>query len=310
LIQRNGGLAIQVESAALTRWIVHRQKEQKAAAMPFKTLLTVTGPLFNDGDLRVAATLCEQIDAHLSVLTLALAAPPPVGEYAAMVSDVWLEQRQADLKELKQRNVAVSDFLSAQAVSSDLSTEYKDIAWADEAIGRRARHADLTVLGPEMLGHEALKDKTIEGALFSSGRPMLVVPAGTHPTLKPRKVMIAWDGRLEAARAVREAIEVLVAADEVRVVLVDPKANERDHGAEPGADVAAYLARHGVKVTVDRLPSQGMTVAEVLRRHAGDTAAELLVMGAYGHSRLRERIFGGTTRSMLEETTVPVFMAR
>ena len=161
-----------------------------------------------------------------------------------------------------------------------------------------------------MLGHETLKDKAIEGALFSSGRPALVVPAGTFPTLKPKRVMVAWDARLEAARAVREAIEILAAADDVRIVLVDPKADEADHGAEPGADVAAYLARHGVKVTVDRLPSQGMTVAEILRRHARDAGAELLVMGAYGHSRLRERIFGGTTRSMLEETTVPVFMAR
>jgi nucleotide-binding universal stress UspA family protein len=278
--------------------------------MPFKTLLTVTGPLLSDGDLTIAATLCEEIDAHLSVLTIALAAPPPVGEYAAMVSDVWLEQRQADLNELKQRNAAVSNFLSAQALSSDLSTEYKDIAWADEAIGRRARYADLTVIGPEMLARETLKDKTIEGALFSSGRPVLIVRAGTRPTLKPRRVIVAWDARLEAARAVREAIEILVAADDVRVVLVDPKADEADHGAEPGADVAAYLARHGVKVTVDRLPNQGMSVAEVLRRHASDTAAELLVMGAYGHSRLRERIFGGTTRSMLEESKVPLFMAR
>lgn len=277
--------------------------------MPFKTLLTVTGPLLSDSDLTIAATLCQEIGAHLSVLTVALAAPPPVGEYAAMVSDVWLEQRQADLKELNQRNAGVSSFLSAQALSSDLSAEYKDIAWADEAIGRRARYADLTVIGPEMLERETFKDKTIEGALFSSGRPVLIVPAGARPTLKPRRVMVAWDARLEAARAVREAIEILAAADDVRVVLVNPKADEWDHGAEPGADVAAYLARHGVKVTVDRLPSQGMTVAEVLRRHAGDTAAELLVMGAYGHSRLRERIFGGTTRSMLDESTVPMFMA-
>jgi nucleotide-binding universal stress UspA family protein len=292
------------------QWTVHRKKDHGAGYMPFKTLLTVTGPLLSDSDLKVAAALCEEIDAHLSVLTVALAAPPPIGEYAVMVSDVWLEQRQADLKELKQRNAAVSDFLSERALSSDLSIEYQEIAWADEAIGRRARYADLTVVGPEMLTRDSLRDKTIEGALFASGRPMLVVPAGAHPTLKPRRVMIGWDGRLEAARAVREAIEMLAAADEVRVVLVDPTADERDHGAEPGADVAAYLARRGVKVTVDRLPSQGMTVAEVLRRHAGDTAAELLVMGAYGHSRLRERIFGGTTRSMLEESTVPVFMAR
>jgi nucleotide-binding universal stress UspA family protein len=122
--------------------------------------------------------------------------------------------------------------------------------------------------------------------------------------------MVAWDARIEAARAVREAIDMLAAADDVHVVLVDPKAHLWDHGEEPGADIAAYLARHGAKVTVHRLPGQGMTVAEVLRRHAGDMAADLVVIGAYGHSRLRERIFGGTTKSMLEDATVPLFMAR
>lgn len=278
--------------------------------MPFKTVLTVTGSQLGDGDLRIAVTLCQEVGAHLSVLAVALAAPPPIGEYAAMASDAWLEERQADIAELQKRTAAVSDFLSAQAVSSDLATEYQEVAWASEAIGRRARYADLTVVGPETLARDILRDKTIEGALFSSGRPMLVVPAGSRPTLKPGKVMVGWDGRLEASRAIREAMDMLVAADDVRVVLVDPKVDETGHGAEPGADVAAYLARHGVKVTVDRLPSQGMSVAEVLRRHAVDTAAELVVMGAYGHSRLRERIFGGTTRSMLEEPSVPVLLAR
>ena len=81
--------------------------------MAFKTLLTVTGLELGDRDLRVAADLCDQIDAHLSVLVVALAAPPPVGEYAAMVSDVWLEQRQEDMKELQARTTAVSKFLAA-----------------------------------------------------------------------------------------------------------------------------------------------------------------------------------------------------
>ena len=196
------------------------------------------------------------------------------------------------------------------ALSSDLSSEYQEVAWADDAIGRRARYADLTVVGPEMLARETLKDKVIEGALFSSGKPLLLVPEGSRPTLKPKRVMIAWDSRIEASRAVRESLEILTRAEEVRVVLVDPAEGESGHGAEPGADVATYLARHGAKVTVDRLPSQGKTVASVLRQHAVDTAAELLVMGAYGHSRLRERIFGGVTKSMLDSATLPILMAR
>ncbi|TIQ01328.1 MAG: universal stress protein, partial [Mesorhizobium sp.] len=101
--------------------------------------------------------------------------------------------------------------------------------------------------------------------------------------------------RLEASRAVRESLDLLPGADEVNLVMVDPVADEYRHGAEPGAAAAAYLARHGVNVTVDRLPSLDHSVVDVLRRHALDIAADLMVMGAYGHSRLRERIFGGVT---------------
>lgn len=278
--------------------------------MAFKTILTVTGPDHDDRDLKIAATLCRQIDAHLSVLVIALAAPPPVGEYAAIVSDGWLEERQADLGQLKERTDAVSAFLAGGNVSSDVTSEYPEIAWADETVGRRARYADLTVVGPRLLAGETLKDKVVEGTLFSSGKPLLLVPEGSQPTLKPKRVLVAWDSRIEASRALRESLEILDAAEEVRLVLVDPMEGEDNHGEEPGADAAAYLARHGVKVTVDRLPSSGHAVAEVLQRHAVDTSAELMVMGAYGHSRLRERIFGGVTKTMLENQSLPVLMAR
>ncbi|MEP6195164.1 MAG: universal stress protein, partial [Nitratireductor sp.] len=103
---------------------------------------------------------------------------------------------------------------------------------------------------------------------------------------------------------------LIVGAKEVSLALVDPVAGNAVYGEEPGADLATYLSRHGAKVTVDRLPSQGRSVADILRRHATDKDAELMVMGAYGHSRLRERLFGGVTKSMLEQPPVPVLMAR
>lgn len=195
-------------------------------------------------------------------------------------------------------------------VSSDVSSEYPEEAWADEAIGRRARYADIILLGPELLCHPLLKGKVLEGALFSSGKPLLMVPEGSHASLKPKRVMIAWDSRIEASNAVSHALDLLSSADDVHVVLVDPVEGDSEQGAEPGADIATYLARHGVKVTVDRLPSQGRTIAATLRQHAVDVSAELLVMGAYGHSRLRERIFGGVTKSIVDEPSLPVFMAR
>jgi nucleotide-binding universal stress UspA family protein len=290
--------------------IGHSRNTLGAAAMAFKTILTISDPDLGDRDLKLAADLCEQVAAHLSVLVVALAAPPPVGEYGAMVSDVWLQQRQADMRRLKESTTAVETFLAGSALSADVSIEYPEIAWADEAIGRRARYADLAIVGPEMLARGTLREKVIAGALFSSGKPLLLVPEGTQPTLAPKRVLVAWDSRIEASRAVRESLEILVKAQDVHLTLVDPVEGENDHGAEPGADAAAYLARHGASVTVDRLPSLSHSVADVLRQHAIDISAELMVMGAYGHSRLRERIFGGVTRSILESPSLPIFMAR
>lgn len=277
--------------------------------MPFKTILSITGVHQGDGDLTLAAGLCEQSGAHLSVFVVALAAPPPIGRYAAAFSDAWLEERQADMKELERRVAAVTHFLADKGVPADVASEYAEQAWADESIGRRARYSDLVVIGPELLGGELLKAKVIDGVLFSSGRPLLLVPSTASPTLAPKRIVVGWDAGLEAARAVREALGILTRA-EVHLAVVDPAEGENGHGQEPGADVAAFLARHGVKIVVDRLPSEGRPIADVLKRYAVDRAAEILVMGAYGHSRLRERVLGGVTKAMLDEPPVPVFMAR
>jgi len=278
--------------------------------MAFKTILAVTAPDLDDSDLQMAVELCQENDAHLAVLVMVLAAPPPIGGYASVISEAWLEERQEDLDKLQQRTAEVSAFLAEKDVSSDVVSAYQEEAWADETIGQRARYTDIVLLGPQLLSHPPLRGKVLEGSLFSSGKPMLLLPAGSTASLNPKRVMIAWDSRLEASNAVSSAMDLLSAADAVHVALVDPVEGESGHGAEPGADIATYLARHGVKVTVDRLPSQGRTVADSLRQHAIDVSADLLVMGAYGHSRLRQRVFGGVTRSMVDDPPLPVLLAR
>lgn len=276
--------------------------------MSFKTILCVTGSKFDDTDPKIASSLCEEVDAHLTVLVVELAAPPPVGEYAAVISDDWLKERAADQRRLERRIKELSSALASAAVSIDVAGEYLEEVWADETIGRRARYCDLVVVGPKMLADGTLKRKTIEGTLFSSGTPALLLPEGSSPSLKPKQILIAWDSSIEARNAVGRSLHLLQAATEAHVVMVDPE--ESTHGEEPGADVATYLARHGVNVIVQRLPSQGLSVAAVLKRSAGDVGADLVVMGAYGHSRLRQRIFGGVTTSMIDEPPIPILIAR
>ncbi|MDP3897720.1 MAG: universal stress protein [Mesorhizobium sp.] len=280
--------------------------------MAIRTVLTLVGIDGSDSDLKAAISVCEEVGAHLSVLIAGLAPTPPMSEFAsgAIVATGWIEQRQEDEAKLRHSTASVTELLATSGISADIDSVYAEAGWIADEIGRRARYADVTLLGAEFLGHDILKSYALNGALFDSGTPVLLTPAGSRPTLQPRRILVAWDSKIEAARAVREALEMLADADEVHVTLVDPDSSELKNGAEPGADIAAYLARHGVKVTVDRLPSQGQSVADVLRRHAVDTAAEMIVMGGYGHSRLRERIFGGVTRSLINNPPLPLFMAR
>ena len=276
--------------------------------MPFKTMLTVTGVDHSDADTKIAARLSRQAKAHLSVLALAVAAPPPVGEYAAAVSDAWLEERREDERDLAKRAKALTALVAQEGVSADVTEEYAEQAWVDIAVGGHARYADLTIIGPELARTTDLKTRVLNGVLFEAERPALIVPEDGRATLRPRIVLVAWNSKLEASRAVRESIELLAGADTVHVTMVDPDAGAS--GPEPGSGIAAYLARHGAKVIIDRLPGEGLSTTEVLMRHASDISADLVVMGAYGHSRLRQRIFGGVTRSVIESVPLPVFLAR
>jgi nucleotide-binding universal stress UspA family protein len=278
--------------------------------MAFKTILSVIGVGPSESDLQMAINLCRQAEAHLSVLALSIAPPPPTSEYAIELAEAWWRERQADAKHLEERVRDVNSLLGRIGLSGDVEGQYVERGRADDAAARRARYADLTLIGPDFAADVDLKKAVVEGALFESERPVLLVPDAAGATLRPKRVLLAWDSGLEASRAARDALPLLADADDVRITMVDPLSEDNGNGPEPGADVATYLARHRVRANVDRLPRSGQSVADVLRMHAVDMAAEMIVMGAYSHSRLRERVFGGVTRSIVEKPPLPVFMSR
>lgn len=278
--------------------------------MTHKTILGIISVEHSDDDLRLAINLCKQIDGHLAMLVLSITEPPPTTEYATVIAQAWLEERQADIDKLNARIREVTSILAESGVSADVDGEYVINSRTGEMVGRRSRFADLTLVGPELNADSSLKSMVLRGSLYESENPVLLIPDAGRATLQPKRILLAWDGGPQASRAMREVLPWLAKAEEVHLTMVDPRTSEDGSEIEPGADLAAYLARHGAKVIVDCLPGGGQPVAKTLRRHAVDMAADMIVMGAYGHSRLRERIFGGVTRSMLEETTLPVFMAR
>ena len=277
--------------------------------MHFKTMLCVTGSDSSNVDLIAALRLCEQQGSHLTVLLLGTLPPPPVGEFA--VAEVWVQEREQAEELLGKRADAVRVLLAGSDLSADLDSRLAEQAAFASEVARHALYSDLVLVGPELSRSGArLKTAALKGALFEAQRPVLMAPPQGHATLQPKRVLLAWSSHVEAARTVREGIDVLTAAEAVHVTMVDPQANEWENGEEPGADIATYLARHGARVTIDRLPSGGNAVADVLRRHATDIDADMIMMGAYGHSRLHQWLFGGVTRSMIETLPLPLFLGR
>jgi nucleotide-binding universal stress UspA family protein len=177
-------------------------------------------------------------------------------------------------------------------------------------LARAARHADLCVLGqPSDRDLDLDTTALAEAAFMASGRPAILVPHAGTPSAVIRRVLVAWNGSREAARAVHDALPFLTTAGQVTLLVIDP-ADLPDVGAEaPGAEIAAHLARHGVAAEVKTLPSGGLPVGDVLLSAVADEGADLLVMGGYGRSRLRETILGGATHALLAQMTVPVLLS-
>jgi nucleotide-binding universal stress UspA family protein len=180
---------------------------------------------------------------------------------------------------------------------------------ADAAL-TNARYADLAILGQHDPDDAASGPRYLpEEVVLGGGRPVLIVPYIGPTATFGERVSIAWDASREAARAVNDALPLLRRARQVGVVSVNPRPWPFAHGEEPGADIGLHLARHGVKVEVQRIEGQGIDTANAILSHLADQSADLLVMGAYGHSRLREFVLGGVTRTILREMTVPVLMS-
>jgi nucleotide-binding universal stress UspA family protein len=225
-----------------------------------------------------AIILCSEINAHLSVLVVGLT-PIPMGGYGVGLSDTWILEREAVVAAIKMRQTRVKSLANAYGVLADIDICYADKEWVGEMIGQHARYSDITLIGPDLLHQPELKAIAINGAIFHSGRPVLIVPAGIRPTLRPATVLLAWDSQIEAVRAARESRDLLAEACEVHVTTIDTKASTASNDIEPLTNIAAYLTRHGAKVAIDRLPACAKPVADVLRQHAANISADMIVLG-------------------------------
>jgi nucleotide-binding universal stress UspA family protein len=190
------------------------------------------------------------------------------------------------------------------------ASEWRSLPYLSREVGVHAYYADLVVIArPEPAAQTAGPPGLAESLILSSGRPIIVFPPSSTVS-RVRRILVGWNARRESIRAVADALPLLVKTEAVEVLVVDHERHASGHGQEPGADIARHLARHGVHVEVRRLSSGGEEVGHLLLSQATAFAADLVVMGAYGHSHLSEWMFGGVTRTVLREAGLPVLMSR
>jgi nucleotide-binding universal stress UspA family protein len=275
--------------------------------MGYKTILVHLGddpP--SAARLGLAVALAQGFEAHLVGIAVV---PPPLlppsyGEAVTFVGPELIEAQRAAAREVATRLRAGFESAAGRAgLGHEWRQEEGD---AQRVLTWQARYADLAVIGQsEAEGIDSLAEQTAERVMLGSGGPVLVVPyAGSFQGFG-RHLMVAWNGSRESSRAVRDSLPLLKRADRVTVLEVGPK----DERGQATIDLATMLARHGVKVTAEHTVSGGMPIGELLLSHLADRGCDGLVMGAYGHSRLRELVLGGVTRSLIDHMTVPVLFA-
>jgi nucleotide-binding universal stress UspA family protein len=289
--------------------IPQRRPAPEKEAMSFNGIIVyVDGTEAAKARIGFAVALAKAQDAYLIGIAFAPNALLPL--YGA---DVGFADMSGVLRDVKAQGEAALEGFNACAKAAGVSAEGRLMQGMSEQFPHDfayiARQVDLTILGQPrdgdpLIGQYAL----VERCLFASGRPAIIVPAAPAELAVEGTIVAAWDGSAEAARAFNDALTFLKPAKRVVLLVGDRESgNERDE--PPIDDMVAHLKRHGVAVELARIPAREGDVGRLLLSKAKELGADMIVMGAFHHSRWREFILGGVTLTMLEEATIPLFMA-
>ncbi len=279
--------------------------------MSYRTILVSLNDVDRVPDvLALTGAVAKAFEAHVEGMFV-IPAPRiyPVATMA-MPPDFFETHRQAFAEMAEDIHAQFRDFLEKEGLSGEWRLMESPAPIIADVVIEVARRCDL-VVASQPTGEElaAVEMDFAERLVMECGRPVLFVPReGAFETVG-ETIVAGWNGSREAARAIHDALPFFKHARDVRVAWIDPQKAPQEAGDLPGAELTDALARHGVSVAVDTLVSGGLDAGEVLLNHVADTGADLLVMGAWGHSRLREYVFGGATQHVMEHMTVPVLFS-
>lgn len=263
--------------------------------------------------LRLACALASRHSAHLAALYVVEVPMPLIYSSPAGFADAAaIEEMTASFTARARNDAAAVEQSFHERVRRDgIKAEWRLAEGPPgETVALHARYADLAVVGQALPGDLLTYGGDIPATtMLSSGRPVLVVPDVGDFAAVGDAVLVGWKSSREAARAVHDALPLLQSARSVKVLAINPSRGIDGDDGRSAAEMALHLARHGVKAEAERITAGEVSEGDVLLNQAADTGADLIVVGGYGHSRTREIIFGGVTRTLLSTMTVPVLFS-
>jgi nucleotide-binding universal stress UspA family protein len=258
------------------------------------------------------AEAAANTQAHLSCLIIETAPDLPMTAYgippygAWSIPDNWGEKMEDAHQRQNKRVQEIEQLLARANTSGDVQSAFCVASEIKYHVGRKARVSDIAYIAPNMRDNKDVWREASHGVLFHSPIGLIANATGT---LQPKRIFIAWDSSKASSRAVHAALPYLKEADEVVIACFDPLSTAGADGEDPGTGLASWLSHHGCTVTVSQYPSGGKEIGEAIEKRAREFGADLVVMGAYGHARMLQAVFGGTTTTMIDQTELPVLLA-
>ena len=277
--------------------------------MAYKVIATILTDIEQSTEgLDAAISLADRMGAHLDIFVVTISHTETNTYYMGPDALMIAEQTRDAMAQRDKIEAWLKDHMRPQMTRWAYQTATVQGPALTDYLARKLRFSDLVVL-PRPYQNNPDAAALVEACLFAAERPVLMIPKGCKAPDAGGHVLMGWNDGAEALAAARAALPLLIQADVADICIIDPSSEAADR-SDPGGAMAQYLMRHGTRSQVAVLAKSETHVGEVLLRHAKEVGAQMIVSGAYGHSRLREAVFGGATRDLLAAADLPILMSR